>query len=77
MDQISTSFYFTNFLEELGWGDLWKLFAKYGSVCDVFIPKKMDKWGRRFGFVKFKEVNDVDALSSKLEDVWCESFKLR
>jgi hypothetical protein len=43
MDQISTPFFFTNFPEELGWGELWKLFAKYGRVCDVFIPKKVDK----------------------------------
>ncbi|KAK2413385.1 zinc finger CCCH domain-containing protein [Trifolium repens] len=79
MDQISTSFFFTNFPEELVWGDLWKLFSRYGSVCDVFIPKKVDKWGRKFGFVKFKEVKDeeVELLSKKLEDVWCEKFKLR
>ncbi|WJX31250.1 hypothetical protein P8452_19697 [Trifolium repens] len=77
MDMISTSFFFTNFPEEVGWGDLWKLFAKYGSVCDVFIPKKVDKWGRRFGFVKFKEVKEVEALSKKLEDVWWEKYKLR
>jgi hypothetical protein len=48
-------------------------------VCDVFIPKKVDKWGRKFGFVKFKEVKDfeVEALRKKLEDVWWEKFKLR
>jgi hypothetical protein len=77
MDMISTSFFFTNFPEEVGWGDLWKLFAKYGSVCDVFILKKVDKWGRKFGFVKFKEVKEVEALSKKLEDVWWEKYKLR
>jgi RNA recognition motif-containing protein len=77
MDMISTSFFFTNFPEEVGWGDLWKLFATYGRVCNVFIPKKMDKWGRKFGFVKFKEVLDVEALSLKLEDVWWDNFKLR
>ncbi|WJX76281.1 hypothetical protein P8452_59720 [Trifolium repens] len=77
VDHISTSFFFTNFPEELVWGDLWKLFSKYGSVCDVFIPKKVDKWGRKFGFVKFKEVLDVEALSKNLEDVWWEKFKLK
>ncbi|MCH97216.1 endonuclease/exonuclease/phosphatase family protein, partial [Trifolium medium] len=77
MDQISISFFVTNFPDELGWGDLWKLFAKFGSVSDVFIPKKVDKWGRRFGFVKFKEVRDVEDLSWKLEDVWSGNFKLR
>ncbi|MCI20059.1 endonuclease/exonuclease/phosphatase family protein, partial [Trifolium medium] len=79
MDQISTSFFFTNFPEELDWGMLWKLFSKYGSVTDVFIPKKVDKWGRRFGFVKFKGVREfeVEALSRKLEDVWWGTYKLR
>jgi RNA recognition motif-containing protein len=79
VDKISTSFFFTNFPEDLGWGDLWKLFSKYGSVCDVFIPKKMDKWERKFGFVKFKETKDyeVEALCNKLVDVWWDTFKLR
>ncbi|MCI19946.1 endonuclease/exonuclease/phosphatase family protein, partial [Trifolium medium] len=77
MDQISTSFFVTNFPEDLGWGDLWKLFARYGSVIDVFIPKKVDKWGRKFAFVKFKEVRDLEELSRKLEDVWSGNFKLR
>jgi RNA recognition motif-containing protein len=79
VDKTSTSFFVTNFPEDLVWGDLWKLFAKFGSVCDVFIPKKVDKWGRRFGFVKFKEVKEfeVELLSKKLEDVWWDNFKLR
>jgi RNA recognition motif-containing protein len=77
IDQISTSFFFTNFPEDLGWGDLWKLFAKFGNVGDVFIPKKVDKWGRKFGFVKFKEVKEVEVMSEKLEDVWWDSYKLR
>jgi hypothetical protein len=77
LDEISTSFFFTNFPGDLVWGDLWKLFSNYGSVCDVFIPKKLDKWGRKFGFVKFKNVSDVKKLSNDLEDVWWEKYKLR
>jgi hypothetical protein len=46
-------------------------------VTDVFIPKKVDKWGRKFGFVKFKEVRDVEVLSKSMEDVWHGTFKLR
>jgi hypothetical protein len=77
MDMISTSFFVTKFPEEVGWGDLWRLFARFGSVSDVFIPKKMDKWGRRFGFVKFKEVKNVEMLCKELEDVWWNNVKLR
>jgi RNA recognition motif-containing protein len=76
MDPISTSFFITNFPDGLGWGDLWKLFTKYGSVSDVYIPNKVHKWGRKFGFVKFKDVRDVEALSRSMEDVWSGTFKL-
>jgi hypothetical protein len=39
----------------------------------------MDKWGRRFGFVKFLEVKELEMemLSNQLEDVWVGTFKLR
>jgi hypothetical protein len=45
-------------------------------VGEVYIPKKLDKKGRRFGFVKFKEVHEVEKLSESLSDVWIGSFKL-
>ncbi|GAU23411.1 hypothetical protein TSUD_331080 [Trifolium subterraneum] len=50
---------------------------KYGKVGEVYIPKKLDKRGRRFGFVKFKEVKDVEVLSESLLDVWIGMYKLR
>jgi RNA recognition motif-containing protein len=56
LDKITTSFFFTNFPEDASSGDLWSLFLKFGRVREVYIPKKLDKMGKRFGFVKFKEV---------------------
>ncbi|MCI71271.1 hypothetical protein A2U01_0092534, partial [Trifolium medium] len=50
--------------------DLWTLYAKHGRVGEVYIPLKRDKRGNRFGFVKFKEVKDVEALSKRLADLW-------
>ncbi|KAK2428108.1 splicing factor 3B subunit [Trifolium repens] len=76
MNQISTSFFITNFPMELGWGDIWKIFVKFGSVSDVYIPKKVDKWGRKFGFVKFKDVRDADEMFKKLQEVWYGTTKL-
>jgi hypothetical protein len=76
LDKITTSFFFTNIPEDATSEDLWKLFLKYGRVGEVFLPRKLDKRGRRFGFVKFKEVLEVDVLSEKLRDVWMGSFKL-
>ncbi|PNX70332.1 serine/arginine-rich splicing factor 2-like protein, partial [Trifolium pratense] len=57
--------------------DLWKVFGKYGRVGEVYVPNKVDKRGCRFGFVKFKEVRNVEELSKKLEDVWHGTYKLR
>jgi RNA recognition motif-containing protein len=76
VDKNSMSFYVSNFPEEVNVGDLWKIFAHYGSVGDVYIPNKVDKWGKRFAFVKFKGVKKVEELPRSLEDVWSGSYKL-
>jgi hypothetical protein len=73
----TTSFFFSNFPEETQVMELWGLFAKHGRVGEVYVPKKRDKRGNRFGFVKFKEVKSIEALSGRLEDVWIGTFKLK
>ncbi|MCI21720.1 endonuclease/exonuclease/phosphatase family protein, partial [Trifolium medium] len=57
--------------------ELWKKFARYGRVGEVYIPSKLDKRGKRFGFVKFKEVKNLEVLSKQLYEIWCGAFKLR
>ncbi|MCI10368.1 hypothetical protein A2U01_0031461 [Trifolium medium] len=53
LDRVATSFFFTNF------------------------PEDVDKQGRRFGFVKFRDVGDVIELLRSLSNIWIRSFKLR
>jgi hypothetical protein len=77
MNKETTSFFVTNFPEEAEVMELWTIFAKFGRVGEVYVPKKRDKRGNRFGFVKFKEVTNIEALSSRLEDVWLGTYKLR
>jgi hypothetical protein len=77
LDKETTSFFFTNIPEEVQVVDLWSLFAKFGRVGEVYIPMKRDKRGNRFGFVKYKDVNNVEALASRLEEVWVGSYKIR
>ncbi|MCH80358.1 RNA recognition motif [Trifolium medium] len=77
LDKEATSFFFTNFSEEALAGDLWKKFARFGRVGEVYIPQKLTKWGCRFGFVKYKEVKNVVELERSLGDVWMGTFKLR
>lgn len=76
MDRVATSFLFTNFPPEEKTGVLWKTFAKYGKVGEVYIPKKLNKWGKKFGFVKFKDVEDSEELEGKLKNVRCGDFRL-
>lgn len=58
-----------NFPNDVKIWDLLKFFARYDRVKDVFIQKKVDKWGSMFGFVKFKEVLDVEDMEAKLAEV--------
>ncbi|GAU36166.1 hypothetical protein TSUD_275250 [Trifolium subterraneum] len=39
--------------------------------------RKLDRKGRRFGFVRFWEVQNVERLLSKIEDTWFDTYKLR
>lgn len=54
----TTSFFFTNFPDNFGEVDMWKIFSRWVSVGEVFIPPKRDKFGKRFGFVRFKFVEN-------------------
>jgi len=38
---------------------------------------KVDKWGKMFGFVKFLEVDDVEELEGRLQDVWVGEMRLK
>ncbi|KAK2434439.1 zinc finger CCCH domain-containing protein [Trifolium repens] len=77
VDQAAISFFVTNFPTEVASEELWEIFARFGRVGDVYIPNKVDKWGRRFGFVKFLEVRDEESLNRRLQEVWFNTFKLR
>jgi len=68
LDKVTTSFFFTNIPDEVKTLELWKLFARFGRVSEVYIPKKVYKWGKRFDFVKFKEVVDAVELENKMGD---------
>lgn len=51
-DQTIT-FYLTNFFNGLR---VWRMFAKWGRLADVYLPQKRNKASKPFGFVRFKEV---------------------
>jgi hypothetical protein len=43
----------------------------------VYISAKTDKQGKRFGFARFVDVVDTQALLEKIEGTWFGSFKIR
>nr|GEU33542.1 RNA-directed DNA polymerase, eukaryota, reverse transcriptase zinc-binding domain protein [Tanacetum cinerariifolium] len=64
--KISTSVFVANFRDSFGAKDLWNTCKQYGHVVDAYIPYRRSKAGKRFGFVRFIKVLDVDRLVNNL-----------
>jgi hypothetical protein len=73
----TTSFFITNFPVDTNASDLWNLFSKYWKVGEVYIPNRLDRSGKRFGFARFEDVDDRERLLEKLENTWIGTYKLR
>nr|GEY84655.1 RNA-directed DNA polymerase, eukaryota [Tanacetum cinerariifolium] len=67
---ISKSIFVTNFPDNYEARDLWKVCEGYGKVVDVFIPNHKSKAGKRFAFVWFVRVEDIDRLVGNLCTIW-------
>lgn len=61
LEKITTSFFFTNFPGYFNISDLWKDFGRFGKVGEVFVPRKIGRWGG----VQFKEVSNVADLERR------------
>lgn len=70
VDNITTSFYFSDFPDDWKVSDMWKSFRPFGTIVDVFVPTKRDKNGRRFGFVRYKGIRDTESLENSLKALW-------
>ncbi|GJR27712.1 RNA-directed DNA polymerase, eukaryota [Tanacetum coccineum] len=74
--KISKSVFVSNFPDGFTTKDLWKICNDYGTVVDVFIPNKRTKVGKRFAFVRFIKVNNLDRLIENLNTIWIGRFHL-
>ncbi|GJS49220.1 RNA-directed DNA polymerase, eukaryota [Tanacetum coccineum] len=74
--RVSKSVFVTNFPDNYGSRDLWKLCEAYGKVVDVFIPNRMSKAGKRFAFVRFIKVDDIARLIGNLCTLWVGRYHL-
>nr|GEV75049.1 RNA-directed DNA polymerase, eukaryota, reverse transcriptase zinc-binding domain protein [Tanacetum cinerariifolium] len=76
VQQISTSVFVTNFPDQFSAKDLWNTCKQYEYVVDAFIPNRKSKAGKRFGFVRFIKIFDVDSLVNNLCTVWVGRHKI-
>ncbi|GJS28093.1 transposon TX1 [Tanacetum coccineum] len=60
------SFMFYNYPETWCVADLWRMFKGYGTVFDIYMVKKKLRSGQKYGFVRFKNIADVDFLYKRL-----------
>ncbi|GJR03879.1 RNA-directed DNA polymerase, eukaryota [Tanacetum coccineum] len=67
---ISKFIFITNFPDVTTSKDLWVLCQSYGTVVNVFIPNCMSKAGKRFAFVRFIKVDNVERLVGNLCTLW-------
>ncbi|GJV46943.1 zinc finger, CCHC-type containing protein [Tanacetum coccineum] len=59
---ISKYIFVTNFPDNTTSKDLWEVCKGYGTVVDAFIPDRKSRAGKRFAFVRFIKVDNVDRL---------------
>ncbi|GJV52623.1 RNA-directed DNA polymerase, eukaryota [Tanacetum coccineum] len=56
--------------------DLWSLCQTYGTLVDVFIPNRISKARKRFAFVRFIRVGNIDKLVGNLCTLWIGRWHL-
>jgi len=74
--QDYTTFFFSNFPHGYTETDMLKVFQRWARVKEVFVSRRLNKWGRRFGFVRFFYVRNVRWLESELDQIIVGNRKL-
>jgi len=55
---------------------MFRIFQEWARVTEVFISRLLNRWGRRFGFVKFYQVPDEVRLEKQLDQIFIGNLKL-
>ncbi|KAJ0580704.1 putative RNA recognition motif domain, nucleotide-binding alpha-beta plait domain superfamily [Helianthus annuus] len=61
-----TSFYIGNLPADCSSFLLRDVFAGFGAMTDAYVPRKKDKKGNTFGFVRFEDVRDAQYMANSL-----------
>ncbi|KAL4297680.1 hypothetical protein GQ457_12G012580 [Hibiscus cannabinus] len=52
------------------WQGVWQSFNRHGEVVDVFIPRRRNRFGERFGFVRMATRAAADRVIEWLNGFW-------
>ncbi|PWA34549.1 hypothetical protein CTI12_AA617980 [Artemisia annua] len=69
-NQVSHSIFVTNFPAGTSAKQLWDICEQYGKVVDSFIPDRVSKEGKKFAFVRFTRVKNLEVLIGNLNTMW-------
>ncbi|KAJ0482641.1 putative RNA recognition motif domain, nucleotide-binding alpha-beta plait domain superfamily [Helianthus annuus] len=71
-----TKFYVARLPEKCSSEDIAEVLRNFGEIEGIYIARKRDKRGFRFGFASFKGVKDERELEERMSNVWMGSYKL-
>ncbi|XP_058775853.1 uncharacterized protein LOC131650141 [Vicia villosa] len=71
-----TSVYFSNFPESFSVKSFFELFACIGKVMEVAISPRKNRFGRKFGFVRFEGAEDSRLLAIPCDNVMIMGVKI-
>ncbi|MFS7908364.1 putative RNA recognition motif domain, nucleotide-binding alpha-beta plait domain superfamily [Helianthus anomalus] len=71
-----TKFFVSNLPDSSSSKDIGEVFSDFGEVVGVYVARKRDKKGNRFGFVSFRGVRDPSELEGSMKGIRMGSFKL-
>src|ERR1044072_2144620 len=60
-----TTFFCSNVPENYTEKAMWGIFQRWGRAWDVYMPKRLNRYGQRFGFVRFMDGTDPKSLEKQ------------
>ena len=76
IEVIATSIYITNFPPDWNAKLIWNKCLEFGVVVDVYISARLSKLGKKFAFVRFIRIGNVNRLVEEMSSKWYGSYHL-
>ncbi|KAF5804221.1 putative RNA recognition motif domain, nucleotide-binding alpha-beta plait domain superfamily [Helianthus annuus] len=74
--KVITKFFVSNLPPKCSSLDLKEFFGTFGTLEGSYIARKLDRWGKQFAFLSFRDVIDAKRMEGEMGDVWMGSYKL-